>query len=347
MKDCKSLKKKILFSRTHSLCFIFSEISPSLNWTYYFQAIGFPSNISTISVAQIEYLTQSTNFVNMTLNSNPDLIRSYAKWQLIRTVSPILSENFVNASFEFYGKTLKGQQKMEPLWKRCYGIVNSSPLGMLIGRYFVQRKFSSESKAEASKVWNGIKSAFDANLPNVEWLDEETRTEALKKSENMISKIGYPDTWPDLSGLTIYKDNFFQNWLNLNAFSFSKAVSGVGGKVDPNLWITPPQTVTAYNMISPNEIAVPAGIIQEPYFDISYPPAMNYAGIGMVYGHELTHGFDNQGRRFDSAGKLRNWWSENSARQYDIREKCFVDQYSQYEVQPNLFLNGNFTIGES
>lgn len=295
----------------------------------------------------MNYLTQATQYISSMLTSNPEYVQAYAKWQLIRTASPILSESFMNASFYFFDYILKGQQQMEPLWKRCYSVVNSSPLGMLIGRYFVQVKFSPESRAEATAIWNGIKQAFDNNLPNVEWIDEPTRIEALKKSENMVSKIGYPDIWPDLSGLTIYRDNLFQNWLNLNKFSFSKTISRVGGTVDENYWIVPPQTVTAYNRISPNEIAVPAGIIQEPYFDISYPPPMNYGGIGMVCGHELTHGFDNQGRKFDSQGKLRDWWSTQSSQQYDIRQKCFVNQYSQFEVQPGLFLNGNFTIGES
>jgi len=225
--------------------------------------------------------------------------------------------------------------------------INNSPLGMLLGKYFIEDGFSLEARRLANSTMQSIKQAFDANLPNLDWIDNTTREQALLKSKAMITKIGYPDEWPDFSSLNLSRTQYAANWLQVSTFGFKRLVSSVGFPVDVNKWEVPPQTVTAYNSISPNELVVPAGIIQDPFFLVDFPPPMRFAGIGMVCGHELTHGFDNQGRHYDYTGKLHDWWSEDSAIHFQQKADCFVRQYSSYEVQPGLHLNGSFTLGEN
>ncbi len=318
------------------------KLAPSLPWKEYLRAIGYP-NVTQINIAVPEFYQALDK---ESANAGSETMHSYLRWHLVRGAAPILSKPFADESFAFYGKKLSGQKEQKARWKRCVDATDNA-MGELLGQAFVDRRFAGDSKTIALDMIGRIESAFEGNLANLAWMDDTTRTRASGKKQTLANKIGYPDKWRDYSKLAVKKGDYFGNAIASRRFEFDYECAKIGKKVDKTEWGMTPPTVNAYYNPLQNEMVFPAGILQPPFFDRSFPMAMNFGGIGMVMGHELTHGFDDQGRKFDPTGKLSEWWEPQVSAKFEERAKCVSDLYSTYEVQPGLKLNGELTLGEN
>jgi predicted metalloendopeptidase len=318
------------------------ELTPSLPWGAYFTALGHPG-VTQINVATPEFFTALAERVAA---SEPADLRAYLTWHAVDALSDALPERFVEARYDFFGETLSGQKEIEPRWKRCVGATENA-LGEAVGKLYVERRFAGDSKAKALEMIADLERAFESNLPELAWMDETTRGRALDKLAAIGDKVGYPDQWRDYSAMPLAAGDYFANHLAGSAFETDRQVSQVGGPVDRGEWRMTPQTVNAsYNPLL-NEISFPAGILQPPMFHRDFPAAMNYGAIGAVVGHEITHGFDDQGRKFDPRGELREWWEPAVAASFETRAQCVDDFYSGLEVEPGVHVNGRLTLGEN
>ena len=318
------------------------KLSPGLPWKAFFDATGYPG-VKDINVMTPGFFKQLDTILAKT---DPAVLREYLRWQLVHSKAQVLSDPFVNASFEFYSKLLRGQQKIEPRWKRCVDFTNRA-LGEAVGKIYVKERFAGESKARAQEMVRDIEAAFESNLPSLDWMDEATRKKAVEKVAALANMIGYPDKWRDYSSMTVVPDNLFANSVEASLYEFNRQAKKIGEPVDRSEWHMNPQTVNAYNSPTQNEIVFPAGILQPPFFSKDFPAAMIYGGIGAVVGHELTHGFDDQGRKFDAEGRLHEWWSPQVAEKFEKRAQCVRNQYSSYEVEPGVHIDGKLTAGEN
>ncbi len=318
------------------------KLSPRLDWKAFLQSAGYPA-ISEANIAVPGFFEALDKTATA---APPETLQAYLRWNLVNTASDFLSKDFVNANFEFYGKTLGGQAELEPRWKRCVDMTEAA-LGEAIGKLYVEREFAGDSKAKALEMIHDIEDAFAANLPDLEWMDDETRKRALVKRDAVANKIGYPDKWRDYSTLEVKPNDFFANVAAAANFEFRRQLDKIGKPVDKTEWGMTPQTVNAYYSPLFNEIVFPAGILQPPFFHKDFPSALAYGGIGMVVGHELTHGFDDQGRKFDPKGMLVEWWEPEVAKKFEERAQCVVDQYEKFEVEPGVQVNGRLTLGEN
>ncbi len=318
------------------------KLTPGLDWNAYLVATGYPG-VKDINVAVPEFFQAMEKVVG---TATPETLRAYLRWHLVRSTAQILSKDFADESFAFFGQKLSGQKEQKARWKRCVEATDNA-LGELLGKKFVEKHFPGDSKAIALDLIGRIESAFESNLTNLAWMDDATRTRAASKKEAVKNKIGYPDRWRDYSRLEVKKGDYFASVMNARKFDFDFEASKIGKPVDRTEWGMTPPTVNAYYNPLQNEMVFPAGILQPPFFDRSFPMAMNFGGIGMVMGHELTHGFDDQGRKFDPTGKLTEWWEPAVSTQFEERAKCVSDLYDTYEVQPGLKLNGKLTLGEN
>lgn len=269
----------------------------------------------------------------------------YVFWQGLHGLSAFLPQAFRAETFAFYGGYLNGIDASAERWKTCVAQVDAS-LGDIIGRYYVAQKFAGDSSAKALAMVHDIEAAFGANLPDVQWMDADTRAKAQTKLSEITVQVGYPQVWSVYAGLNIVPDQFAQNVLAASARRWTRSVERLFQPADPHLWQMTPPTVNAYYDPTYNSINIPAGIVQEPMFSASYPDAANYGGIGMVEGHELTHGFDDQGAQYDGHGKLVNWWTPASAAAFKTRTDCLVNQYEQFKVNGEA-VNGTLTLGEN
>ncbi len=272
-------------------------------------------------------------------------LQDYLRWHLINATASHLSREIVDADFEL-AKVLQGAEKLPPRWERCVDYVNFG-VRELIGPYFVEKKFAGESKQVALSMIQGIEKAFESNLPGLKWMDDDTRARAVEKAKAVANKIGYPDKWRDYSKLTPKVGDHLGNVVAISEFRIAFEADRIGGQVDRDEWHMPAAMVNAYYSSSMNEMVFPAGILQPPYFSRDFPMAMNFGAIGMVMGHELTHGFDDQGRKFDGKGVLHEWWSEEASKKFDVQAQCVDDLYSNIEVLPGVKLNGKLTLGEN
>lgn len=318
------------------------KLTPELPWGAYFEAIGYP-DVQHISVATPEFFEA---FEDLVQNTDMDVLRTYLRWHLVNGSANLLSKPFVDAQFEFFGKTVQGQQAMRPRWKRCVASTENA-LGEALGRLYVEQRFSGNSKDVALEMIEDIEGAFEANLPALAWMDDTTRQRAVEKAKAVRNKIGYPDTWRDYSSMALESGDFFHNAMVARAFEFDRNARKIGQKVDPNEWGMTPQMVNAYYNPLLNEIAFPAGILQPPFFHRDFPAAMNYGAVGAVMGHELSHGFDDQGRKFAPDGQLRQWWEEAASERFETEAACVSDLYSGYEIEPGVAVNGKLTLGEN
>jgi predicted metalloendopeptidase len=319
-----------------------AELAPGLPWDAFFAGSGHP-DIDAINVRTPEFFEALDQALATT---EIEKLRTYLRWRLVDDMANQLPEAFVAANFEFYGAKLSGQKEIQPRWKRCVS-GTSGALGEAVGRLYVHRMFAGDSKDKALEMIHDIEAAFEANLDGVVWMDDETRKRALVKLEAIRNKIGYPDRWRDYSGLRLTGDSYFGNALAASAFEFDFQANKAGEPVDKAEWPMTPQTVNAgYNPLG-NEIIFPAGILQPPFFHRDFPAAMNYGAIGLGIGHELTHGYDDQGRKFDASGKLQEWWEPEVSARYEQRAQCVADYYSRYEVEPGVNVNGELTLGEN
>jgi len=318
------------------------DLTPEWNWSDYFNKINLLEP-GDINVHQPEFFKAA----NDVFKSTPiDDWKAYLRWQLISATAPYLSKDFVDEEFDFNERTLRGTQQNKPRWKRVIA-TEDDEIGEALGKLYVGFNFPPEAKARALELVNNLKEALADRIKTLDWMDEPTKKEALKKLAAMNVKIGYPDKWLDYSLLQIDRGPYVLNAMRAGKFEADRDLEKIGKPVDRTDWGMTPPTVNAYYNPNMNEIVFPAGILQPPFFYANADNAVNYGGIGAVIGHEMTHGFDDQGRQFDATGNLRDWWSKKSADEYDKRRKAIVQQYNEYEPLPGLHLNGELTQGEN
>jgi putative endopeptidase len=319
-----------------------AKLSPLFNWQSYMQEIGYP-RIREMNVNQPVYLKELSSM----MKSVPvEDWKTFLRWSLINQASGYLSSDFEKQNFDFYYRTLSGQDQMEPRWKRVLDQTSGS-LGEAIGQLYVKEYFPPEAKQKMIELVGNLKESLRQRIENLTWIGPETKKEALAKLEKMNVKVGYPDKWRDYSGLKISSDSYVMNIFNSGNFEFVYKMNKVGKPVDRTEWEMTPQTVNAYYEPSKNEIVFPAGILQPPFFNLNADDAVNYGGIGLVIGHEMTHGFDNMGRQFDKDGNLRDWWTAADVKAFNEHTRILVDEYNKFEVLDSLFINGTHTLGEN
>ena len=318
------------------------SLTPDWNWADYFKEIKL-TEPGDIDVHQPDFFKAvNTLFTSTSI----DDWKTYLRWHLINAAAGELSKDFVDENFNFNDAVLRGTKEIKPRWKRVV-ISTDGEIGEALGKLYVADYFPPEAKARALELINNLKEALSDRIKTLEWMDEPTKQSALKKLAAFQVKIGYPEKWRDYSTLRIDRGPFVLNAMRAENFEAKRQVNKIGKPVDRTEWGMTPPTVNAYYNPKMNEIVFPAGILQPPFFYAKADDAVNYGGIGCVIGHEMTHGFDDQGRQYDEVGNLRDWWSKESADEYDKRRKAVVDQYSEYEPLPGLHVNGELTQGEN
>lgn len=318
------------------------KLVPAISWTEHLNALGL-KNVTEISVSQKESLTE----VGKIIESVPlaDQI-AYLQWKLIDASASFLSDAIYAEHFDFYGKILSGKQEPRPRWKRAVDIVDGS-LGEAVGQMYVKQYFPPAAKERMVNLVKNLQTSLAQRIAALPWMGDSTKAMAKDKLSAFYVKIGYPDKWRDYSGLDVQKDSYYANIVRSNRFDHAYNFGKAGKKVDKDEWLMTPQTVNAYYNPTTNEICFPAGILQPPFFDMNADDAFNYGAIGVVIGHEMTHGFDDQGCQFDKEGNLKNWWTEKDKEQFDARAKVLADHFDSILVAPGVHANGKFTLGEN
>ena len=311
-------------------------------WDTFLKSAGL-SDVTDISVATPDVFKKTAGIL---LQNRQRTLSSYLRFHVLRSVAELLGTGFQEESFAFNGKILAGQKEMPPRWKRCVNAADAA-LGEILGKLYVERAFAGNSKATAEEMILGIESSFRDGLERIDWMDAPTRRAAETKLEAVANKVGHPETWRDYGSLEMEPDTHLVNVLAARQFEFRRRMAEVGKPQDRNEWSMTPPTVNAYYDSSVNQMVFPAGILQAPFFDAAAPPAVNYGGIGMVMGHELSHGFDDSGRKFDGTGRMTEWWSPGVVSAFEERAACVRELYGSYEVQPGVPLNGKLTLGEN
>lgn len=318
------------------------KMVPSINIAEFMKGVGL-EKIESVNIGQVAYMNALEKILKSTdLNT----IKAYLAWNIINNAAPYLSSQFVNADFYFYGKVMSGKEENKPRWKRVVATVDGN-LGEAVGQLYVEKYFPAEAKERMLKLVGNLQIALGERIEASSWMCDSTKAKAKEKLNAMIVKIGYPDKWRDYSSLEIKNDSYYANIVRSRIFECAYQMSKIGKPVDPTEWLMSPQTVNAYYNPTTNEICFPAGILQPPFFDMNADDAVNYGAIGVVIGHEMTHGFDDQGRNYDKDGNLNNWWSEEDAKQFAERTQILVDHFNKIEVYPGTFANGQFTLGEN
>ena len=318
------------------------KLTPDWSWADYFKEIKLTAP-SDINVHQPDFFKAANELFKST---SLDDWKTYLRWQLINGTASRLSKDFVDEDFAFKETTLHGTQQIKPRWKRVVTATDGE-LGEALGKLYVAEYFPPESKARVLELINNLKEALSDRIKSLEWMDDATKQAALKKLAAFTVKIGYPDKWRDYSLLKIDRGSYVLNTLRAENFEVNRDLKKINKPTDRSEWGMTPPTVNAYYNPVNNEIVFPAGILQPPFFNPKADDAVNYGGIGAVIGHEMTHGFDDQGRQYDAGGNLRDWWTPKSAEEYNKRRKAVVDQYSEYEPLPGMHVNGELTQGEN
>jgi len=317
-------------------------LTPAFDWSRYLAAAGAPA-FDQLNVAVPDYLKA----LNALVASTPlDQLKAYLTWQLVNASAEMLPKTFAEADFDFFSRTLGGQQEPLPRWQRCVTQTDGR-LGEALGRAFVEAAFGPAAKADTVAMVQGIKAAMKRDIDEAPWMSEQTKRAAHAKLETVVDRIGYPENWRDYSTIRIVRDDALGNRQRATASERRRTLDKIGKPVDRGEWSMTPPTVNAYYSPDRNSINFPAGILQPPFYQAGRDAAVNYGGTGAVVGHELTHGFDDQGRKFDEKGNLRNWWTDADATAYEERSSCIADQYSQYVVAGDTNLNGRLTLGEN
>lgn len=270
----------------------------------------------------------------------------YMKWHLLNDAAPFLHQAACDENFNFYGKILKGQEQQRDRWKRALAVIDGS-IGEALGQLYVEKYFPAEAKSKMNDLVNNLRDVFHDHLQKLDWMSNETRVKALLKFERFSHKIGYPDKFRDYSTLDIKRDDYFGNVRRANAFEIKRQTVRIGNTVNKTEWEMTPPTVNAYFNPPLNEIVFPAGILQPPFFDTTMDDAVNYGAIAVVIGHEITHGYDDEGRHYDAEGNLVEWWSDKDAEEFRIRAQKIVDEYNTFEILPGVHVNGELTLGEN
>ncbi len=320
------------------------KMTPSFNWDAYSKEIGLANPVADLIVS-VPKATRSLEKV-ITTKSLPE-IKNYLRWKVLMAAGNKLSLKMEKQQFAFFATTLRGAKQMKPMWKRAIAAIGGSSVNEALGHAFVDKTFSPEAKKKVNEMVDNIFAAFKQRLDTLEWMSPDTRKKAHLKLSTFIRKLGYPDTWTDYSKLKINRTSFLQNVMAAEEFNHLDNLSKLSKPIDKGEWQMPPHIVNAYYNPLWNEIVFPAGIMQPPFFDVTKEDAVNYARMGAVIGHELTHGFDDQGAQFDETGSLVNWWLSDDLKNFQERTQKLIDCFNSYEALPGIFVNGALTIGEN
>lgn len=320
----------------------FKKIESPLDWDVYFESMGL-AGLKELDAKQINFYKDMSEALR---NTTVDEQKYYLAFNLLSAAAPYLSDDFVDADFEFYGKVMSGKQEQQPRWKRSLNTVNGA-LGEAVGEMYVEKYFPASSKEKMLTLVGNLQTALSERINGLEWMSDTTKAKAQEKLAAFTVKIGYPDKWRDYSGLEIKDDSYWANVRRSNIFDMAYQLADVDKPVDKSRWHMNPQTVNAYYNPTTNEICFPDAILQPPFFNPDADDAVNYGAIGVVIGHEMTHGFDDQGRNYDKDGNLIDWWTAEDAVRFKERADKLVDQYDQIIVIDTLHANGRFTLGEN
>jgi putative endopeptidase len=335
-RDPKNINNKMTLAEVRTLV-------PSINWDAYLKAVKAP--------VSDHYIVTSPDFFRAEeklLQEHPlDHWKGYLRWQAIHHSAPYLNKAIVDENFDFFARTLAGQEQQRPRWRRCVSAADRD-LGEALGQAYVDRAFPPESRARTIQMVHAIEQALNSDIQSLAWMSDSSKAQAVVKLKGIEDKIGYPAHWRDYSSVQIARDNYLGNTMQASSFEFERSTAKIGKPVDRTEWTMTPPTINAYYDAQLNTINFPAGILQPPFFDPTKDDAVNYGAIGMVIGHEIIHGFDDQGRKFDAHGNLRDWWTAEDAKQYDERGKCISDEYTQEvpDAGPGVKQNGQLTQGE-
>lgn len=319
-----------------------TDVMPDFNWQGFLKDAGV-SDVDGIVVTQVDYMKALNNIIKDT-----DLAtwKTYLKWGVINANATFLSDDFDQANFDFYSKTLRGVEEQQPSWRRGVNIVNAN-LGEVVGKVYVKKHFPPLAKKRMQTLVDNLLKAYEISIKDLDWMTDETKVQALDKLSKFTPKIGYPDKWQDYSALSVKKDDLLGNMQRSALWKYEEAIKKQKGPVQKHEWAMTPQTVNAYYNPPLNEIVFPAAILQPPFFDLNADDAVNYGSIGAVIGHEIGHGFDDSGSTFDGDGVLRNWWTDADKAEFKTRTASLIEQYNGYEPLEGLHVNGEFTLGEN
>jgi endothelin-converting enzyme/putative endopeptidase len=318
-----------------------TKLAPHFDWTAYFDSAKIPRG--ALNVEEPQFLQE---FDKQITGASIADWKIYLTWQLLHQSAPFLSQPFVDENFAFFQKDLEGRAELKPRWKQCAEAANGL-LGDPLGKEYVARYFPPEAKARAKDMVNNILAAMTDTVQNLDWMTPETKKRALEKLSTFSVKIGYPDKWRDFSKVDITRESFATDVMNAAKFQVTDDIAQIGKPTDRSRWgMTPPTSDASYNPLL-NDITFPAGILQPPAFSMNYVDAVNYGAIGVVMGHEISHGFDDEGSQFDAQGRLNNWWTPEDQKRFQAKTQCVVDQFDSYYIEPNIHHNGKLVLGES
>ena len=325
-----------------------AAFAPNIDWKGYFETVGIMDGMKSFNIAQPKYFTE----VNKVLaDTDVETMKAYFAWHEIVSAAGYLSDDFVNANFDFFGKLMSGREENRPRWKRVTSTVEGA-MGEALGQLYVERYFPAEAKTRMETLVNNLIEALGQRIDMATWMTDATKANAHKKLSTIYVKIGYPNKWRDYSGLEIKDDSYYANVVRSNEFDMAYMFSKINKPVDKDEWLMTPQTVNAYYNPTTNEICFPAAILQPPFFQFDADDAANYGAIGVVIGHELTHGFDDQGRQYDEKGNLNDWWTEEDAKNFDANKQVLIDAFNNCVALDDPELgkmngNGELTLGEN
>jgi len=325
-----------------------AALTPNINWQNYFTTMNIMDGMKSFNIAQPKYFEE----VNRVLaDTDVETLKAYFAWHEITSAASYLSDDFVNANFDFYGKLMSGREQNRPRWKRVTSTVEGA-MGEALGQLYVEKYFPAEAKARMETLVNNLIVALGQRIDMAEWMTDATKANAHKKLSTIYVKIGYPNKWRDYSGLEIKNDSYYANVVRSNEFDMAYMFSKINKPVDKDEWLMTPQTVNAYYNPTTNEICFPAAILQPPFFNMEADEAANYGAIGVVIGHELTHGFDDQGRQYDELGNLNDWWTEDDAKNFDNNKQTLIEAFNNCIALDDPELgkmngNGELTLGEN
>jgi endothelin-converting enzyme/putative endopeptidase len=319
-----------------------AKLAPAFDWEQYFVGAGAPG-FQKLVVSSPEFFET----INRQIQEIPlEDWKVYLSWHLLHSEAPLLPSTLLKENFDFYGRTLTGATEMRPRWKRCVQLTDAQ-FGEALGKKYVEKTFGAAGKERTLKMVHALEKALGEDIEQLSWMTPATKKEAIVKLHAITNKIGYPDKWRDYSSVEVKRDDAIGNAFRADQFEFQRQLNKIGKPVDRLEWSMTPPTVNAYYDPQMNNINFPAGILQPPFFDNGMDDAVNFGGIGMVIGHELTHGFDDEGRQFDPKGNLRDWWTPTDAKEFQQRAACVDDQYSSFTVAPGVHINGKLTLGEN
>ena len=325
-----------------------AKFTPNIDWEGFFKTMNIYDEMKSFNIAQPKYFAELNNVM---ADTDIEVFKAYFAWNSINGAAPYLSDDFVDAQFEFYGKLLSGREVNRPRWKRVTATVDGA-MGEALGQLYVQRYFPAEAKRRMETLVQNLITALGQRIDMAQWMTDVTKVNAYEKLSTLLVKIGYPNTWRDYSGLEIKDDSYYANVMRSNMFDVEYMYSKINKPVDRNEWLMTPQTVNAYYNPTTNEICFPAAILQPPFFNMNADEAANYGAIGVVIGHEITHGFDDQGRQYDKDGNLNDWWTEQDAANFDKNKQALVESFNNCIAvdDPELGTihgNGELTLGEN